>query len=349
MNEKVRELIKKFYAQNIHQQQNDWQKFSENFDLAVTKRVEDELTGAGPLAKLLANENISEILVNDYNKIFFEENGHLQAHDDEFYSPHSYLSYISRLSDRCNRPLNRERPFVETQLDGFRYSLIFSELTDGTPLISIRKPIKKIFNFENLIKYNWCDNNKADLIKNLIKNKKNILVVGSTSSGKTTSLQALLGLIEPNERCVIIEDAKELKTPNEISVSLLAREFGNGSIHPINLEELIKRALRFRPDRLIVGEVRGSEAYSLLLALSTGHRGSLSSLHAADAKQALLRLEMLIQLGAPQWDLRSIRRLITLSLDYILVVEKKDTSRILKEICEIKSAEENGIIIEKVY
>jgi pilus assembly protein CpaF len=156
-------------------------------------------------------------------------------------------------------------------------------------------------------------------------------------------------LVAENDRCVIIEDTKELSPPNFVSLSLLAREFSSGSILPVTLEDLIKRALRMRPDRMVVGEVRGAEAYALLLALSTGHKGSFSTIHAHNSKQALLRLEMLVQLGAPDWDIRSIRRLITLSLDYVLVVDKTGGKRRLKEICELKSLEENGIILEKIF
>lgn len=181
-----------------------------------------------------------------------------------------------------------------------------------------------------------------------MKEKKNILLVGPTSSGKTTCLQALLSLVESDERCILIEDTKELTPPNAVSISLLAREFSFGTIQAVTLEDLIKRAMRLRPDRLIIGEVRGSEAYSLLLALSTGHKGSLSSLHASSAKQALLRLEMLVQLGAPDWEIRSIRRLMTLSLDCLLVVEQTPQGRKLKELCEIKSLEESGIILERI-
>lgn len=302
-----------------------------------------------PIESLLNDPIVSEIIINDFDKIYFESNGRLQKHKISFSTPHHYMMYIERLCEKFHRPLNREQPFLEMNLDNSRYSLVYGELTTGTPLLSIRKQILSSLTFDKLQTCNWCDEESAIFIKNALQNKKNILIAGPTSSGKTTVLQALLNLTDPAERCILIEDTRELSPPNSASASLLAREFRNGPIAPVSLEDLVRRALRLRPDRLVLGEVRGAEAYSLLLALSTGHKGSLSSLHASNSRQALLRLEMLVQLGAPEWDLRSIRRLITLSTDIIIIVEKTSEGRRLKEICEVKSLEENGIILEQVF
>jgi len=302
-----------------------------------------------PLETLLNDPAVSEILINDFDKIYFESNGQLQKHSEYFSSSHSYLMYIEGLCEKLHRPLNREQPFLEMNFNSRRYSLIYGELASGVPLLSIRKQVMNCLTLEALVKSGWCGPEEAAYIENCIRHKKNLLIVGATSSGKTTVLQSLLNLIAPSERCLLIEDTRELQLPNSASASLLAREFRSGPIAPVSLEDLIRRALRLRPDRMIVGEVRGAEAYSLLLALSTGHKGSLSSLHAANARQALLRLEMLVQLGAPEWDMRSIRRLITLSTDAVIVVEKSTEGRKLKEICEVKSLEESGIILEKVF
>jgi pilus assembly protein CpaF len=302
-----------------------------------------------PLHVLLNNPSVSEILINDFDKIYFECDGRLQKHNDYFSSSHSYLMYIEGLCEKLHRPLNREQPFLEMNFERHRYSLIYGELSSGAPLLSIRKQVMNSLSLETLVQSGWCGPDEAAYLQTSVQQKKNLLIAGPTSSGKTTVLQSLLNLTGSSERCLLIEDTRELLLPNTASASLLAREFKSGPIAQVSLEDLIRRALRLRPDRLIVGEVRGAEAYSLLLALSTGHRGSLSSVHAANAKQALLRLEMLVQLGAPEWDLRSIRRLITLSTDAIVVVEKTSEGRKLKEICEVKSLEESGIILEKVF
>jgi pilus assembly protein CpaF len=350
MKPEVQAQIEKVYSQNMNPASTNWAHFfSAGISDADRLRVQQEFSGAGPLEILLKDEKVTEILVNDFNKIFYEIEGALYTHPDRFFSLHSYMNFIDRLCEKCGRPFNRERPFLEFQAANCRYSLVFGELASGHPILSIRKQNLRPFKLADLTANNWCEPQASLFITGLVKNKKNILVVGATSSGKTTTLQALLGAVLLNERCVVVEDTKELTLPNSASVSLLSREFSSGAILPVSLEDLIRRALRLRPDRMIVGEVRGAEAYALLLALSTGHKGSLSSLHAATAKQALLRLEMLVQLGAPDWDLRSIRRLITLSLDYIIAVEKTDSGRKLKEICEIKSVEEHGIILEKIF
>ncbi len=302
-----------------------------------------------PLEALLNNPTVSEILINDYDKIYFESDGQLQRHHETFQSAHHYLLYIERLCETLHRPLNREQPFLEMQMNKSRYTLVFGEISTGGPLLSIRNQIVNSLTLEKLMDNGWCDKAAAAYIEKLIAQKKNIIVCGATSTGKTTVLQSLLNLVEPAERCILIEDTKELSAPNSASINLLSRDYGSGPITPVSLQDLIRRALRLRPDRLIVGEVRGPEAYSLLLALSTGHKGSLSSIHAANAKQSLLRLEMLVQLGAPEWDIRSIRRLLTLSTDAIIAVEKTSEGRKLKEICEVKSLEENGIILERVH
>lgn len=307
------------------------------------------MTEADPLDDLIANPAVSEILINDYDKVYFETGGILQKHKSPFHSQPHYLLYIEQLCEKLHRPLNREQPFLEMNLNQHRYTLVFGEITSGMPILSIRKRTGRYLDFSQLADSGWCEPSAAEYLHKAVSAKKNILICGATSSGKTTVLQSLLNLTNSSERCLIIEDTKELCVPNSASATLLAREFSSGPIAPVSLEDLIRRALRLRPDRLIVGEVRGAEAYSLLLALSIGHKGSMSSVHAKDAKQALLRLEMLVQLGAPDWDLRSIRRLLTFSIDVIVVVEKSSEGRKLKEICECKSLEESGIILEKVF
>ena len=172
--------------------------------------------------------------------------------------------------------------------------------------------------------------------------------MGGTSSGKTSFLQSLLQEFSKNERAVIIEDTQELNLPNSACCSLLTRQDPSGCVRDITMDDLLKRALRLRPDRLVIGEIRGPEAKSLLMALATGHDGSFGSMHARTASEALLRLEMLIQMGAPQWNLKSIRHLIAMTLQNIFVVEKLNGKRQLQGIYQISSLEENGIILQKL-
>ncbi len=302
-----------------------------------------------PLTKLLNDPETTEILVNSAQHIYFEKHGQLKRSGDVFVSAEHYLTAIDRLTESCLTFLNREKPFIETQAGEWRLTLIFSEISGRSPLLSMRRRSPIPWNLEKLCAANWCGMAEYELLTEALATKRNILVVGPTTSGKTTVLQALLHSLDANERVLIIEDTQELHLPNQASASLLTRSHINANVGAIGLTELIQKALRLRPDRLVLGEVRGPEAYALLLALSTGHEGSFGSLHARNTQEALLRLEMLVQLGAPNWSLQSIRRLISLSLDLIITVEKTPQGRRLKEIARLHSAEEMGITTEKLF
>jgi pilus assembly protein CpaF len=190
---------------------------------------------------------------------------------------------------------------------------------------------------------------EIEFLSQLVMNKDNLLIIGPASSGKTSVLKALLNECPKNERLIILEDSKELDPPSEASTQLLTRFDARGVLPHLSLSELVRQSLRMRPDRLVVGEVRGNEAKELLLALATGHRGSFGTLHASDPWQALIRLEMLIQMGAPQWSLSAIRKLILLSLNYIIVCTRdREGQRKLSGIYKLISVEDSGVIIERV-
>ena len=183
----------------------------------------------------------------------------------------------------------------------------------------------------------------------LVEQKRNFLVVGTTGTGKTSILNACLKSLGSNERTVIIEDSRELTLSNSASLRLLTRDDPQKILPPIDQGDLVRHALRLRPDRLVIGEIRGPEAKDLLMALSTGHSGSFSTLHAATAAQALIRLEMLIQLGAPHWNLQAIRRLIFMSLQAIAVVGRgQNGARQLQGIFILSSLEETGFLLERL-
>lgn len=258
------------------------------------------------------------------------------------------MAFIDRLSQKCQTHMNREKPFVETQLGQFRMTLIFAELSRGSCLVSIRKQPKAVWTLAELQKREWCRPDQALKIRQLVAERKNFLVVGGTGSGKTSFLQALLQSLDALERIVMIEDTQELHPPNDASVSLLTRHDPSRNVGDVTMDDLLKRALRLRPDRLVIGEIRGPEAKSLLMAMATGHDGSFGSLHARTAAEALLRLEMLIQMGAPQWTLQSIRRLMAMTIQNIFVIEKKNGVRRLEGIYEITSLEESGLTLQKI-
>lgn len=311
-------------------------------------RVFSELTGFGPLDSVLNDETITEVLVNKFDEIYFEKLGKLERLNDRFFSEQTYNSCLDRLSQMCHSYLNRDKPFLEAQFGTWRVTIVFAELSRGSNLLSIRKQPNKVWTLERLQSEGWATDQQMDLINSIFESRKNFLVIGGTGSGKTSFLQALLQQFSPLERAVIIEDTQELHLPNSSCCSLLTRQDPSGSVADVSMEDLLKRALRLRPERLVIGEIRGAEAKSLLMALATGHDGSFGSMHARTAGEALLRLVMLIQMGAPQWSLQSIRQLIAMTLQNIFVVEKVNGKRCLQGIYQLSSLEDHGFTLEKL-
>lgn len=317
-------------------------------DEETQKRLWSELFGFGPIENFLGEDDVTEILCNQFDQIYVERNGSLEKSNDHFQSAESYQDFIERLCQKCQTYINREKPFVECQIENLRVTIIYQDLARGYPLLAIRKKNQRIYSLDHLVERGWCNENQINCLKSLIELKKNFLVVGGTGSGKTTVLQSLMTLISPNERVVIIEDTQELMPTNACSTSLLTQTNILDPRLNVSMDDLLKRTLRLRPDRIAVGEIRGPEAKTLLMALSTGHDGSIGSMHARTAQEALLRLEMLVQMGAPQWSLTSIRRLIGITLNSILVVERRGKIRYLKGIYELQSIEEMGITLHQV-
>jgi pilus assembly protein CpaF len=301
----------------------------------------------GPLQTLVFNENVSEIIVNSYCQIFFETEAVLHEHNEQFKNLDEYQILVEQITAAAQTFLNRDKPFLELQIRNHRITLIYSELAVHSTLLCMRRIGLGQSLLKDLLNNNWCNEQQLQLLHQSLLRRDNILVVGGTSSGKSTLLQTLLNSLPQNERVIIIEDTEELKPCNAVSAQLVCRQKINEQLGFIGYEDLIKHSLRLRPDRLVLGEIRSSEAYNFLLALSSGHSGSMGSMHAQNAREALLKLEMLVQLGAPQWSYQSIRRLISLSLQTILVVEKKNGQRRLKEIAHISSLEEHSITLEQ--
>lgn len=311
-------------------------------------RVLSEFNGFGPLSTLIEDESITEIIINGPSAIWFERRGELRRHDDAFSSAISYENFILRICQMAQVHYTLEQPMVDGSLLNFRLHLISEELTKTTAVLSLRRHPQNPWTLKSLLQIGWCRPEELEIIQQIISRRDNFLVIGSTGSGKTSVLNACLQNLPENERVVIIEDTSELKTPNSASTKLITRKDANQSLQEITQAELVKQSLRMRPDRIVMGEIRGPEAKDLLMTLSTGHAGSFASLHATDPQQAILRLEMLIQLGAPFWSLEAIRNLIFLSLQKIIVVGRNESGgRELKGIYSLASREDSGILIER--
>ena len=312
-------------------------------------RVYFEFFGWGPLEELKSDPEICEIIVNGPESIWFEKNGKLQKHSDIFLSLTTYRNIFDEISQSANVHPTAEFPIVDGQTGPFRLNMVRSELHAEGDILSLRRHPENPWTLNQLMSADWCQNWEKNLIEHWVSTGKNFLVIGPTSSGKTSVLNACLCETKSSERSIILEDSSEIKIPNEASLKLLTRKDSQGILPDVMLMDLLKTALRLRPDRLVIGEMRGAEAKDFLLALSSGHRGSLGTLHAEGPAQALLRLEMLVQLGAPQWNLTAIRRLIHMSLDGILVTGRDSQGqRKFKGLYAIASLEESGFTLDKL-
>jgi pilus assembly protein CpaF len=318
-----------------------------NADKEIQKRLELEFFAAGPLGALLKTE-CTEIIVNGRDSIWYELAGKLHRHPDVFHSALSYRNFVARVCREANMVASLDCPFADGKWRNMRVHLIIPPASGDEAVITFRRHPANPWSFERLSDAGWASAAQLEQLTKLVKDKKNFLVIGGTGSGKTSVLNACLAQLSDTERALIIEDTSELKSPNAASTKLLSRRDPQGHLREVDQSELLKQALRMRPDRIVMGEIRGGEAKDLLMAFATGHSGCMGTLHADTARQALLRLEMLIQIGAPQWNVQAVRSLIWLSLHAIVVVGRTPNGeRRLEGLYRIASLEDIGFLIEK--
>ncbi|MCB9025973.1 MAG: CpaF family protein [Bdellovibrionaceae bacterium] len=302
-----------------------------------------------PILVLINDEEVTEIMMNSHSEIYYEKKGPFLKWNSTFTDLQKYKYFIQRLCQKAKIQYDFNCPFADGYLHPFRIHLIAPPLTKNVQL-TLRRHKEVPWTLSDLEFNNWAESSQITFIKQLVKQKENILIIGPTGTGKTSCLNALIQSLPESERVVIIEDTHELRLPNSISTQLLTRHDLHGNLRSFTQEDLLKQALRMRPNRIILGEVRGREAKDYLLTLSTGHKGSLCSLHAEDARQALLRIEMLVKMGAPEWDNSIIRNLIFLSLNYIITLEiSKEGNRKLKNLYKIAGMEANGLTLSKIF
>ena len=314
-------------------------------------RFTDELFGVGPIEPLMQNKNISEIIINGKDHIFYEEKGSLHALPDIFLSELTFQNFVHRVSEEAGVTLDLKQPFADGNWQGWRLHIIRHPLVNVDFHLSFRRHPHNPWTLQRLKDHGWAPDKALNIMEQILKDKSNILIVGPTSSGKTSVLNACLQAMPSNERIIAIEDSSELKLPNPFSTKLLTRTNSNSPDTLLNIDqsELVRQSLRMRPDRIIMGEARGAEAKDLLMALATGHSGSLGTIHAKDHKQALWRLEMLVQIGAPAWDTHTIRQMIALSIEYLIVLGRYMGERKLMGIYKLSGVEQTGFLFEPMY
>ncbi len=316
---------------------------------SVRERMIHEYFAAGPLENLMDDAAITEIIVNGPESIWIEKCGKLQRIADRFLSALTYRNFIFRMSHEAGIQANLAHPFADGLWRHSRVHLMIPPASGEHTVITIRRHAKNPWTLDALEAAGWATPESMLALKKLVREHKNFLVVGPTGSGKTSVLNACLFEIPENERTLMIEDTSELRVPNAASAKLLTRKDAQEILREITQADLLKQALRMRPDRLVMGEIRGAEAKDLLMAFATGHTGCMGTLHAESARQALLRLEMLIQLGAAQWSLQAVRTLIHLSVQAVVVVGRTHEGvRRLEGIFKISSLEEVGFLVEKI-
>ncbi len=317
----------------------------------ISKRVFDSIRGLDVLEGFLRDDCITEIMVNGTDNIFIEKLGSLYQSDSCFEDEKRLNDTAMRIASRSNRIVNAKNPILDTVLDdGSRVCVVLSPVSKNGTSITIRKFYDNPLTMEDLINGGTISEEAADYLINAVKQKKNIFKSGGTGSGKTTLLGILGNYIDEDERVVTIEDSAELNLSKIKNwVRLETRGSNTSGDGEITIRRLIKTALRMRPDRLIVGEVRGDEAIDMLQALNTGHAGSLSTGHANSSKDMISRLETMVLYGL-DIPIQAIRGQIASALDIIVHLSRmKDKSRKVIEISEITGMDNGNIVMEPVY
>lgn len=305
----------------------------------IARRVFSSLRGLGILDELLDDDSITEIMINGPENIFVEKDGQIYRYRRQFESEQHLLDIIQRIVGEAGKEVNQANPIVDTRIqkDGSRVNVVLPPISLAGPVVTIRKFSKKPMTVEKLLEYGSITPEVADFLQKLVRAKYNIFISGGTGSGKTTFLNALSNFIPEDERIITIEDSAELQIRNISNlVSLETRNANTSGRGEITIRDLIRSALRMRPERIIVGEVRGAEALDMLQAMNTGHDGSLSTGHANSTRDMLSRLETMVLQGNAGLPLPAIRQQISSALDIVIHLSRlRDKSRRTMEITEI--------------
>jgi pilus assembly protein CpaF len=317
----------------------------------VIKLIEDEILGLGPLEPLLHDSTISDILVNGYENVYVERYGKLEKTPIRFHDNIHLLNIIDRIVTAVGRRIDESTPMVDARLeDGSRVNAIIPPLAIDGPSMSIRRFAVDLLNLEDFKKLGSLTESIAEILIGIVRCRLNILISGGTGSGKTTMLNVLSGFIPDDERIVTIEDSAELQLQQPHTVRLETRPENIEGKGGIAAQNLVKNSLRMRPDRIIVGEVRGEEAVDMLQAMNTGHDGSLTTIHANTPRDSLFRIENMFAMAGYNMPVKAVRSQIASAIDVVIQIERmEDGRRRLVSLQEIDGMEGDIITMSEIF
>lgn len=317
----------------------------------IIKEVLDEALGLGPLEDLLADETVTEIMVNGPYKIFIERQGRIHLSPVVFTSNQHLRNVIERIVTPLGRRIDEKTPYVDARLkDGSRVNAVIEPIAIDGAAVTIRKFAKKPVTAENYVAWGSMTQPMLDLLKICVENGLNVVISGGTGSGKTTLLNTLSGYIPPNERIITVEDAAELQLKQEHVVRLETRPPNMEGTGAITIRDLVRNALRMRPDRIVVGECRGGEALDMLQAMNTGHDGSMTTTHANSPREAIARLETLCLMAGMDLPARSIREQIAQAVHLIVQISRlPDGSRKIMSITEVQGMQGEVVTLQEIF
>ena len=330
----------------------------EGYDLNVTERnhifnlIQNEINGYGPITELLDDDSITEIMVNGPDEIYVEIDGKIIKDDTiSFINDDHIVRTIQRIVQPLGRTIDTANPMVDARLkDGSRLNAIIPPLSLKGPVLTIRKFSKNLDSIDDLLRKGTLTTHMAMFLEASVKAKLNILICGGTGTGKTSLLNILSSFIENHERIITIEDAAELRLHQDHVISLETRLINYEGAGEITIRDLVRNSLRMRPDRIIVGEVRGKEAFDMMQAMTTGHEGSLTTLHANSPEDALNRLETMILMNDMDIPVSAVRGYIENAIDLVVNIERlADGKRKITSICEVQGIKEGKITLKEIF
>ncbi len=333
-------------------------KTVEGYDLSTVERnylynlIDNEMNGCGPLTEILKDPNITEIMVNGIDEIYVELDGHVVRDTSvSFINEDHIIRTIQRMIQPIGRTIDTASPMVDARLaDGSRLNAVIPPLSLNGPILTIRKFKEELANIDDFLRTGALTPYMARFLEASVQAKLNIIICGGTGSGKTTLLNCLSSFIGNDERIITIEDAAELKLKQNHVISLETRLTNYEGDGEVTIRDLVINSLRMRPDRIIVGEVRGKEAFDMLQAMNTGHNGSLTTMHANSPEDALNRLETMILMAGMEIPVKAIREYIENAIDLVIQVSRlSDGRRKVTSICEVVGFDEDVIKLREIF